>query len=82
MWWRAARLRHFAVVDQVDAGVGLLSHHFGHGAAHPLSQRHALDRHALFLGVHHPDQVIRARQAAGVGGEEALGAADHFRHQE
>ena len=72
-----ARLRHFAVVDVVDAGVGLLLHHLRHRFAHARVERGAIDRHALFLGVHHADEVVRPRQAAGVGGQEALGAASH-----
>ncbi len=31
-----ARLRQFAVVDEVDAGIGLLLDHLGDGRAHPL----------------------------------------------
>ena len=72
-----ARLRHFAVVDEVDAGIGLLPDHLGDRRAHARGQRRAIDRHAFLLGVHHPDQIVRPRQAAGVGGQEALGAAFH-----
>ena len=69
-----ARLRHLAVVDEVDAGLGLLLHHLGDRRAHARRQRRAVDRHALLLGVHHPDEVVRSRQAAGMGGQEALAA--------
>src|SRR5262249_22570097 len=31
----------------------------------------------LLLGVHGADEIVRPRQAAGVGGEEAIGAAGH-----
>ena len=72
-----ARLRHLAVIDDVDAGIGLLSHHLGHRRAHPRRQGGALDRHSLFLGVHHADEVVGPRQAAGVGRQEAIGAAYH-----
>ena len=72
-----ARLRHLAVVDEIDAGLDLLAHHLGDRRAHARRQRRAIDRHALLLGVHHPDEVVGPRQAAGMGGEEALGAAAH-----
>jgi hypothetical protein len=75
-----ARLRHFAVVDDVDAGLALPPHHLGHRAAHARVERRALDRHALLLGIHHADEVVRPRQAAGMRGQEALGAADHGSH--
>src|SRR5207253_1035276 len=58
-------------------GVGLLLHDFGHGRTHARRKADAVDRHALLLGVHHADEIVRARQAAGVGGEKPLGAADH-----
>ena len=74
---RVARLRHFAVVDQVDAGLGLLADHLCDRRAHARGQRRAIDRHAFLLGVHHADQVVRPRQAAGVRGQKALGAAFH-----
>jgi hypothetical protein len=66
---RVARLRELAVVDQIDAGVGLLLDDLGDGRTNAHTQRGRIDRHALLLGVHHADQVVRARQAAGVGGK-------------
>ncbi len=72
-----ARLRHFAVVDDIDAGRSLLAHHLGDRRADARRERGGLDRHALLLGVHHADEIVRPRQAAGMGGEEALGAALH-----
>jgi hypothetical protein len=72
-----ARLRHFPVVDDVDAGLALLADHLGDGGANAPSQRRAVDRHALLLGIHHAHEIVRPRQAAGVGGEEAVGAALH-----
>ena len=72
-----ARLRHFAVVDEVDAGVGLLFDHLGHRRAHARGQRRGIDRHAFLLGVHHADQVVRPRQAAGMGGQKTFAAALH-----
>ena len=43
----------------------------------------AIDRHAFFLGVHHADEIVRPRQAAGMGGQKAIGAALHgfLRHE-
>ena len=54
----------------------------GHEMAHALreharGERRGIDRHTLLLGVHHADQIVRPRQAAGMGGEKAFGAADH-----
>ena len=72
-----ARLRHFAVVDDVDAGIDLLAHHLSHRCAHARGERVALDRHALLLGVHQPDQIVGPRQAAGMSRQKSVGAADH-----
>ena len=71
------RLAHLAVVDDVDTGGCLLAHDLGHRVGHALRQCRGIDRHAFFLGVHHFDQVVRPRQAAGVGGQKAVGAALH-----
>src|SRR5262249_20731034 len=72
-----AWLRHLAVVNEIDAGFDLLRHHLGHRRAHARGERDRIDRHAFFLGEHHADEVGGPWQAAGVGGEEALGAAFH-----
>ena len=72
-----ARLRQFAVVDEIDAGLGLLADHLGHRRAHACGQRRAIDRHAFLLGVHHPDQIVGPRQAAGVGAQKSVDAALH-----
>jgi hypothetical protein len=62
-----ARLRHLAVVDEIDARVDLFLYHLGNGRADPGRQCGAVDRHPFLLGKHRPDQIIRPRQAAGVG---------------
>jgi hypothetical protein len=72
-----ARLRHFTVVDDIDAGGDLLLHHLGDGGAHARGERGGVNRLASLLGVHHADEVVGPRQAAGMGGEEALGAVFH-----
>ena len=70
-----ARLRHLAVVDDVDAGLDLLADDLGHRRADRARRAPRLDRHAFLLGEHHADEVLRPRQAAGMRGEKALGAA-------
>ena len=72
-----AGLGHLAVVDEIDAGFELFLHHLGHGPTHALGQSRRIDRHALLLGIHHADQIVRSRQAARMGGEKALRAAFH-----
>jgi hypothetical protein len=76
---RVARLRHFAVVGDVDPRRGLaLDHQLGGGVDRRL-ERGTVYRHAFFLGEHHPHQPVRPRQAAGMGGKEALGTACRHR---
>ena len=72
-----ARLRHLAVVDEVDAGLDLLPHDLGHRLAHALAECGRLDRHALLLGVHGADEIVGPRQGAGMRGQKALRAALH-----
>ena len=43
----------------------------------PRGARGLVDRLALLLGGEHVQQIGRARQRAGVGGEDALGAVLH-----
>src|SRR5690606_15570897 len=65
---------HLAIVDDVDAGFDL--------AADGILDRlddlgfERLGRHVLALlgGDHHLGEVVRTRQAAGMGGEEIFGA--------
>ena len=70
-------LRHLAVVDEVDAGSDLLVDDFGHGLLDARSQRLGLDRYAALLGIHHADEIIGPRQAAGVRRQKAFGRAFH-----
>ena len=72
-----ARLRHFPVIDEVDAGRRLLLHHLRHGGAHARGQSLRLDRDAFLLGVHHADEIVGPRQAAGMGGQKACRASLH-----
>ncbi len=72
-----AGLRHLAVVHDVHARPGLLVHDVLDGRADARSECGVIDRHALFLGVHHAYEILRPRQAPGMGGEKALGAAFH-----
>ncbi len=71
------RLAHFAVVDDIDARIDLLADHLIHRGCDATFERLRVHRHALFLGEHRPDQVFRAGQAAGMGGQEPIGAALH-----
>jgi len=52
---------------EIDARFGLFLYHLGNRLTDPCRQCGAVDRHAFFLGEHGPDQIIRPRQAAGVG---------------
>src|SRR4030095_4713250 len=74
---RVAGLAHPAVVDDVDAGFRLLAHDLVHGGTDAGSERRAVDGHALLLGEHRPDEVVRSGQAAGVRRQKPLGALLH-----
>ena len=69
-----ARLAHLAVVDEIDAGLDLTTHHRGHRGPDAGVERGGIHRHALLLGVHRADEIGRARQTPGVRREEPLGA--------
>ena len=69
---RIARLRHLAVVDDIDARLRLFLHDLRDRPAHAHPERLRVDRHAALLGVHHLDEVVGPRQAAGMGGEKTL----------
>jgi hypothetical protein len=73
-----ARLRHLAVIDDVDAGFPLPGDDCGHRFANMTRQFGAVDRLPFLLGVHHADEVVRPRQTAGMGGQKAVDAA-HIR---
>ena len=66
-----------AVVADIDAGLGLLRHDRLHGLAASRREVTRVDR----LAARAPDEQVgegfRPRQAAGVGGEDAFGAAPH-----
>ena len=66
-----------AVADDVDAGIDLPANDLGDGALHPRRERGLVVGLAQFLGVEHRHQIGRPRQAAGVGGQDAAGAALH-----
>ena len=72
-----ARLRQLAVIDQVDACVGLLADNLGHRHAHARGKGLWVDRYAFLLGVHHADEIIRTRQAACMGGQKTVAATLH-----
>ena len=72
-----AWLAHFAIIDDVDARLGLLFHDFLHGCRNAHFEGDGVHRYTLLLGEHHPDQVVRPRQTAGVRGQESFGAALH-----
>jgi hypothetical protein len=74
---RVARLAELAVVDHVDAGLGLLPHHLRHTGADARGEGGAVDRHAFLPSEHRANQVVRPREAARVRGEEPVGAALH-----
>ena len=73
-----ARLRHLAVGQHVEPAFGLAAHAVGHGLAHARVIGPRVVRGARQLRLHHVEQVVRPRQAADMGGENALAAAFHF----
>ena len=72
-----ARLRHLAVIDDVDPGLRLLRDDLGDRSGDARAERGGIDRHALLLGEHHPHQILGPRQAAGMSGEKPFAAAFH-----
>src|SRR6185436_20791492 len=72
-----ARLAHLAIAGDGDAGVALLADHLRHRPPDARGESGPVDRDTLLLGEHHPDQVVRPRQAPGVRGQEVLEAAIH-----
>src|SRR6476646_6637794 len=74
---RVARLAHLAVVDDVDAGSHLLADDFGDCGFDASRKRVGLDGDAFCLRIHHPYEIVRPRQAAGVRRQEPLAAAAH-----
>src|SRR5262249_43098425 len=74
-----ARLAELAVVDDVDAEVGLPAHDLADGEPQPGLERLLVDPLAAGARPHHVEQVARPRQAARMRGEDAVGAALHWR---
>ena len=74
-----ARLAHLAIIDDVDAGLDLLFDDGRHRRADAGPQSRRIDRHTLLFGEHRAHEVLRPRQAAGMGRQEAFGAALHRR---
>ena len=66
-----------AVVDDVEPGGGLLPHHAGHRVTNLRRQRGGVERRALILGGQYDPQGVRARQAAGMGRQDALATTFH-----
>ncbi len=75
---RVARLRHFAVVDDVETRPSLFVDDFLHRGSRALMQGRDIDFFALFLAVHHLNEVVRARQTSGMRGQKAIDAERHL----
>ena len=76
------RLAHLAVADDVDAGLDLLGDHLVDRPGGLGLERRGVDELALFPVEHEVDQRMRPRQAAGMRGENALGAGFHARSRD
>ena len=74
---RIARLRHLAVIDEVDAGMRLFPDDLRNRVADARLERRAVDRHAFLLGEHRADQILGPRQAAGMRRQEPLRPIRH-----
>ncbi len=61
----------FAVIDDVEAAFDLLLHDVGDGLAHRGVERGLVLAWLLALRQQQVDDLLRARQAAGMGGEDA-----------
>ena len=72
-----ADLAHLAVGDDVDARLALLADHLDDGLLHPRGEFVLVDRLFVEQIPHHAGEVRRPRQAAGMGGENAVGAPLH-----
>ena len=66
-----ARFPPFAVVDDVDAGLGLLRDGFVHRQAHALVERGDVHGSSVFPRPHHLFQIVGPREAADVRGEKS-----------
>src|SRR5207249_11143383 len=65
------RLAELAIAGNVDAAVPLAAHHLGHRRPQLTAQRR------LIICPPRLDQCIRARQTAGMAGQDVVGAAPH-----
>ena len=74
---RVADLALLAVADDVHARVHLLAHDVADGATHAGLEGGRVGAGAGVQRVQHPGQVGRPGQAAGVRGEDAVGASLH-----
>src|SRR5438067_510999 len=74
-----AGLAHLAVIDDVDAELGLLADDLPDRVSHPGGEGLLIVGAAGRLGLDQLEQVTRARQASGVGRQEAVGAPVHGR---
>ena len=74
---RIARLAHLAVVNDVEPALDLSLHDLVDRSTHARRQGGGVHGHAFLAREHHPDEIVRPRQAAGMRREEPLGAALH-----
>jgi hypothetical protein len=74
---RVRRLAHLAVADHVDAGRHLARRHLVDRACRLGLEGAGIDGAALFARKDEIDQRLWPRQAAGVGGEDAVGRPFH-----
>ncbi len=74
---RIGRLAHLAVGDHVDAGRDLLRDDVVDRFDHLALEGVRRDRLALLAAENKVDQRLRPRQAAGMGGEDAVGRGLH-----
>jgi hypothetical protein len=67
-----AHLRLLAVADHVDAGIGLLPHDRGHRRGRLARERGRVIRLAGHAGEQQRGDIVGARQAARMGGQDSL----------
>ena len=72
-----ARLAHLAVIDDVETHVDLMLDGVLHGLGHARVVGLLVDRLAVEPLHHHVHQVVGARQAADMGGQDPVGAELH-----
>src|SRR5262249_62205649 len=74
---RIARLRHLAVIDEIDARLGLFLDDLRDSRPYARIERRAVDRHAFFLREHRADEIVGPRQAAGMRRQKSLRPIRH-----